>query len=574
MCIASGHLGCAVVDALSFGSAASIPCFRQPSVTKVCQVAVKMNTDTRHINHKLLWLPALFAVELVMVALVFQVFTHFECQQTEFETACRALRSVMVRAYCLTAAMCLFIWIRVDLRKMLISSIQTSKADRGWVLVHFAGVALLFVPWILASADQLTKFFPFYFLSLSIGGTVALLGGLFWLMPAADWKACVKSDHRAIAAVCLVAILVPDFADLLAFAWTFEILVLTTFYGVGILLTLLGQPVSVGFAPPSIGSNDFIVEIASSCSGVEGLALITGFFAIYTFLMRGSVNAFRLWLIVWPIALVASWLLNIVRITTLILIGATGSPDLAVNGFHSFAGWLFFSALALGVIAFVQTVPWLHNPKSSETPVTSTVPLRDDQVVAYIVPFILFMLIGLILNAFWLYPELGYPVLVILLTPVIWYFRRAVLAGWDGIDPFAFLAGLGVGVGWVLLAEPNAETLPGLATLSATATVAWVAFRIFGTVVIIPIVEEAFFRGYLLDRLNAGGAVTVVFAVAVSSLTFAALHGRILEAGIAGVVFSLIMLRRRNLIDAILCHATANGFIAVAAMLNADWSLI
>ena len=533
-----------------------------------------MNTDTKHINRRLVWLPALFAIELVMVALVFQVFTHFECQQTEFETACRALRSVMVRAYCLTAAMCLFIWMRSDLRDMLISSVQTAKDDRVWMLVHFAGVALLFVPWSLASADQLTASFPAYFLSLSIGGAVALLGGVFWLMPPGDWRDFVKSGHGALAAVCLVAILVPDFADLLALAWTLEILVLTAFYGVGILLTLLGQPVSVGFAPPSIGSNDFIVEIASSCSGVEGFALITGFFVIYTFLMRGSVNVKLLWLIVWPIALIASWLLNIVRITTLILIGANGSPDLAVNGFHSFAGWLFFSALALGVIALVQTVPWLHKPHASEKPVPSTASVRDDQAVAYIVPFILFMLIGLLLNAFWFHPELGYPALVIALSAAVWYFRRAILADWSGLDPIALFAGLCIGIGWILLAVPNAEALPGLATLGTAATAVWIAFRLFGTVVIIPIVEEAFFRGYVLDRLNTGGTVAAIFAVVVSSLSFALLHGRILEAGIAGVIFSLVMLRRGKLSDAILCHATANGLIAVAAVISADWSLI
>ena len=36
-----------------------------------------------------------------------------------------------------------------------------------------------------------------------------------------------------------------------------------------------------------------------------------------------------------PVGVLAIWLCNVVRITALILVGAYGSPEIAVGGFHS-----------------------------------------------------------------------------------------------------------------------------------------------------------------------------------------------------------------------------------------------
>ena len=91
---------------------------------------------------------------------------------------------------------------------------------------------------------------------------------------------------------------------------------------------------------------------------------------------------------------------------------------------------------------------------------------------------------------------------------------------------------------------------------------------------LVPVVEEAFFRGYVLTRLDSGTWASRVAAVAVSSALFALLHGRIVAAGAAGVVFALVMLRRGRLADAILAHGLANALIAAVALWRGAWSLI
>ena len=67
---------------------------------------------------------------------------------------------------------------------------------------------------------------------------------------------------------------------------------------------------------------DFHVEVASACSGIEGLALVLGLSTLYALLFRAQLRQRRFWLVVVPIGLAASWTLNVLRIAALVAIGA------------------------------------------------------------------------------------------------------------------------------------------------------------------------------------------------------------------------------------------------------------
>jgi exosortase E/protease (VPEID-CTERM system) len=136
------------------------------------------------------------------------------------------------------------------------------------------------------------------------------------------------------------------------------------------------------------------------------------------------------------------------------------------------------------------------------------------------------------------------------------------------------LAGLGVGLGWVLSAPAAAPLSEGVAALSGGAFAAWAALRLFGTVALVPMIEELFFRGYVQARLDRGTWPSRVLAVAVSATLFALMHGRWLEAGLAGVVFSVLYMRKGRLADAIAAHASANALIAAVALWRGDFALI
>jgi exosortase E/protease (VPEID-CTERM system) len=190
-------------------------------------------------------------------------------------------------------------------------------------------------------------------------------------------------------------------------------------------------------------------------------------------------------------------------------------------------------------------------------------------------PFFVFMVAGTLVSSLFINPGLGAPLVAVALGLALAVFAPFYRKMDWRTDPVSLALGLVVGVIWVALA-PGAD--PGLgealATLPPLAFAIWVVGRVIGTVVFVPIVEELFFRGYMLARLDGPQLWRRALAVGLSSLAFAALHGRWLEAGLAGVVFAFAMLRRGRVADAIWAHVVANAVVAGAALIRQDWSLI
>lgn len=514
----------------------------------------------------------LFAAEAVAIVLVFQVFSALDCRDTGIEAACRGLRSALVRGMCVFTGLGLFIWFRPVLRADVVARVNGYRASPLWPGLHAAGMLLIFVPWLLADPVQRVATFELYFLCLSLGAMIAAVGGLLCLASGAQILSWMRQGGTALALTVLVALVIPDLALALDPLWWSENgLLSATFYAVAILLALLGRHVVLDPDASLIGTEGFLVEMAGSCSGIEGFALITGFLVIYALLMRDTLRQRRFWLYVFPLALLTSWVFNVIRISALILIGAYVSPDLAVNGFHSFAGWLFFTLLALGVLWVVHSRDSLH--KLPLTTQENWPPLTQDLVAAQILPFLAFMLSGLLVNTFWQHPAQGFPLQAAMMFAALWVCRRPLLQLEIRFDWVSGLAGLAIGIGWVVTADAQG-TVAGLEALAPASFVLWVVCRVIGTSLLVPIVEELFFRGYLLSLLRGQSSWSLILSVLITSLSFAALHGRVLEAGLAGVIFALLALRRGRVSDAIIAHVVANTVIAFVALYQGDWSLI
>nr|WP_255699778.1 exosortase E/protease, VPEID-CTERM system [Ruegeria alba] len=537
-----------------------------------CGRVTRIDAALRHQFYKL---TVLFALEMLAIVLIFQIFSSVECRLTEIETACRALRSATIRILCVGIGLGLFIWFRPHLRRRLISAADTADSEaRRWWAVHLIGLGLIFVPWLRADPASLNADFQAHLTTLLAGAVLATTGALFLLVPRRQMFGLLREGGAGLALVVLVAALIPDLADALApFWWAFRGLILATFYGVAVVLAALGFHVVLTPEVATIGTEDFFVEMAGTCSGIEGFALTTGFFVIYSVLMRDTLRLGRFWLIVFPLALLVSWVFNVLRIAALIAIGARISPELAVNGFHSFAGWLFFTLLALGVIWVVQSRPSLHRASVVAPRSEPRTAFRHDTNAALIAPFIVFMLSGLLVQSLWQSPALGYPLQVALMAVALWLFRKPLLAFDRRLDPIALLAGVAVGVGW-LLTFRGGPAPAGLSDLTGAALAGWVLCRILGTTLLVPVIEEAFFREYLLRLLNGPAPWQRALAVVVTSLSFALLHGRVVEAGLAGLIFAWIAMRKGRLSDAVAAHAVANGIIALTALITGDWSLI
>lgn len=86
------------------------------------------------------------------------------------------------------------------------------------------------------------------------------------------------------------------------------------------------------------------------------------------------------------------------------------------------------------------------------------------------------------------------------------------------------------------------------------------------TVLVAPIVEELFFRGFLLHRwARRWGTATAVVA---SSALFAVLHGEWIGHFLFGIVMAALYLRTRRLWMPIAAHAINNGIVALVALVD------
>ena len=85
-------------------------------------------------------------------------------------------------------------------------------------------------------------------------------------------------------------------------------------------------------------------------------------------------------------------------------------------------------------------------------------------------------------------------------------------------------------------------------------------------VVIAPVIEEIFFRGFLLNRWwrNYGMRKTMFF----SSIAFAALHVEIIGAIVFGIVLSLIYVKTKSLIGPIIAHVSNNAIVFLVVILE------
>ena len=183
---------------------------------------------------------------------------------------------------------------------------------------------------------------------------------------------------------------------------------------------------------------------------------------------------------------------------------------------------------------------------------------------------------SLLTSAFFVEPEAGYPLRFGMLAVAIAVFRRGYRFEGGGIGGLPIVMGAVVAVFWLsFVSTGSPKTIADiLGPIGQSWHLPWAVLRIGGTVVFVPLIEEMFFRGYLLHRLDFGGAKGKATALILSSLAFGVLHADVWLATVCGFVFGLVALYKGRVSDAIAAHATANAGIAFWAAWTGDWSVI
>jgi len=353
-----------------------------------------------------------------------------------------------------------------------------------------------------------------------------------------------------------------------------------------------------------IGTDTFGVNVGAACSGFHGIGLITTLLGGYLWWFR-RIMRFPQALLLLPIGVMLMWLANVVRITALILVGIWTSPDIAVDGFHSVAGWIAFLSVGLGLIwgasqmRFFTQTDWppalaIEATRSLPTRATATTEIRADgcgplpeylSTTTCLLPFLVLTAVTMLMQAFTSGFDIFYPVRVIATAAVLWYLRHDLPWRRCRIAPEAVLIGAVAFAIWMLLT-------PAAAASSAAATVSqnplhlsqpwqtiWLLFRLAGSTVTVPIAEELFFRGFITRRCISADADSVPigqfswFSFLVSSVSFGVLHGDAWLAGVVvGMLFAGALYRRCTLFDAVVAHATTNALLSGYVIATGSWS--
>ena len=248
---------------------------------------------------------------------------------------------------------CLLLVVRHGYRPELQSANPSRLAGARvflFLALHAVLVALVWIlgdPALRASGSLTGAGWAFLFVKL------CTLAPALLLLPRRDWRtlASLYTAELTAAGIVLVTFFPRRIVESL-WPWYGQFL--------GRLVQLFSWPFVSGLGYvkalyPTLTGPSLDVTILLSCSGVNGIELFDALFALVVLCDWPRLNKRRT-LIAYGIGVAAMIFGNVVRITSLVVLGNHGFADF-VSRFHVNAGWLFFAAIFL--IFLSLTYRWM-----------------------------------------------------------------------------------------------------------------------------------------------------------------------------------------------------------------------
>lgn len=179
-----------------------------------------------------------------------------------------------------------------------------------------------------------------------------------------------------------------------------------------------------------------------------------------------------------------------------------------------------------------------------------------------------------------------YGVKVGLVAYLLWILRKhyVELGGLSSLGYKSWLSAISIGVlvfvawinldaPWMLLGEPSQGFNPGQGAEACLLMVT----RIVGAALVVPLMEELFWRSFLMrwiqnqDFLKVEPAHVGAVALLVSSILFAIEHSLWFAGLIAGLAYGLLYIRSRTIWMPIIAHAVTNGVLGVWIIYTGNW---
>jgi CAAX prenyl protease-like protein len=156
-----------------------------------------------------------------------------------------------------------------------------------------------------------------------------------------------------------------------------------------------------------------------------------------------------------------------------------------------------------------------------------------------------------------------------------------------GTTPLAIAVGLGVLAMWVLVEQYlpypklGARTAynPGEAIPSETVRYAFIAVRFIGLALLVPVMEELFWRSFLIrfasdqrwEEKPIGWFTPAGFAMVVG--LFALAHPEWLAAALCATAYGWLVWKTRSVLACVVAHAVTNFGLGIYVMTTGHWEL-
>lgn len=211
----------------------------------------------------------------------------------------------------------------------------------------------------------------------------------------------------------------------------------------------------------------------------------------------------------------------------------------------------------------------------------------------YVLPFTAFMLLLGLAPRLALDPRPEGILRVAILTAVLAIFSRGAIS-LRSARPFASIAvGAGVFLLWIapdqlfpdwhrhwLFSNALTGKPEGTMSLDAQADGLVLVLRAVRAIILVPIIEELFWRGWLVRWIDnpedfrktpLGSMSRLAFWA--TAILFASEHGALWDVGLAaGIVYNLWMQRTRSLGDLIIAHAATNACLSAYVVFGGNWN--
>jgi CAAX prenyl protease-like protein len=214
--------------------------------------------------------------------------------------------------------------------------------------------------------------------------------------------------------------------------------------------------------------------------------------------------------------------------------------------------------------------------------------------IARVAPFVLFMLLLAVRGSLPadgsspIDPRWVYGATVLLVGGLLaWFWREYGELALQNLPStkevlLAIAVGVAVFVLWINLDAPILRLGEASATfkpVDAQGNLDWplIVVRLVGAALLVPVMEELFWRSFLMRWIDRPQFETVVpqqvslKAIALSTFVFMLAHTLWLAAIIAGLAYALLFVRTGKLWVPVIAHAVTNGVLGVWVVMTGNW---